>query len=73
MDGKDFIMELISSHAPQVLAPSSAALKEFFATWGPAKGLNKEQIFALPQFKEVMESHIIPGAWMTGMSEIPKL
>lgn len=50
----------------QVLAPTSQALKDFLKGWAPGKGLSKEEIFKLPEFKKIMEAHIVPGSWMTG-------
>ncbi|GMH38745.1 hypothetical protein BSKO_06629 [Bryopsis sp. KO-2023] len=49
-----------------ILAPTSDAIKEFLDTWEPAEGLDKWEVFKLPEFKEIMEHHILPGSWMSG-------
>jgi hypothetical protein len=50
----------------QILAPSNEAFDTLLRALGGGKKLPKEQLYKLPELKEILQYHIIPGHFTTG-------
>lgn len=51
----------------QILAPSDEAFEKLARALGAGHKLSKEQLFNLPELKEILQYHIVPGRYTTGV------
>ena len=50
------------------MAPSDEAFDKLARALGAGHKLSKEQLFRLPELKDILQYHIIPGRYTTGAS-----
>jgi hypothetical protein len=50
----------------QILAPSDAAFDLLLRALGGGRKLPMEQFFKLPELQDILQMHIVPGAYRTG-------
>ena len=52
--------------SPQILAPNDAAFDMLLRALGGGRKLPKDQFFKLPELQNILQMHIVPGAYTTG-------
>jgi uncharacterized surface protein with fasciclin (FAS1) repeats len=50
----------------QILAPNDDAFTSFLRALGGGRKLPKEDLYKLPELKDILQYHIIPGRYLTG-------
>ena len=52
---------------PQILAPTNEAFDALARALNGGKKMAKEKLFQLPELKDILQYHIVPGRYTTGM------